>query len=361
MSSPDQPVLHRIGAAASAFGREPPSRRSLRVLLQGGLTALVLGFLVFTVVNNWQQLQEQDMGLALEWLALGLAALVAFQVAVGFAWLLQLRMLGQSPNPAGAEMAWGKSLLARYVPGGVVFVMSRLVLSEREGVPRRVTLAAMAYETGLQFASAATFAAWFLFANPEHSPEWLRWTALAAVPLALGCLHPRFFAPVLNLLFRTFGRRDGPAMLGFNRVVLLFAYYLATWAIMGLGVFCIARAIYPVSTADWGIVAAAQAVAFCAAVLTLVFPGGLGIRDGAFAWAMKASIIGQSFAVAAAIALLARLALTASEVIYTGAATAAARRWSRRPSRSERHLANSGGLESRPPDATRKPEVLDPR
>lgn len=359
MSSTGQPVLHRIGAAASTFGREPPSRWWLRVLLQGGLTALVLGFLVFTVIHNWQELQEAEIGLAVDWLALGLAALVAFQVAVGLAWLLQLRMLGQSPNRVGAEMAWGKSLLARYVPGGVVFVMSRVVLSERERVPRRVTLTAMTYETALQFASAAAFAAWFLFAHPDHTAGWLRWAVLAAVPLALGCLHPRLFAPIVNRIFRAFGRRDGPALLDFNRVLMLFAYYSATWGVMGVGVFCVARAIYPVSTADWGVVAAAQAVAFCAAVLSLVFPGGLGIRDGAFAWAMKAAVPGQSFAVAAAIALTTRLALTASEVIYAGAATALARRRSPRPLDSEGHLTTSGDLESRHPG--RRPEVLDHR
>jgi hypothetical protein len=329
------------------------------VLLQAGLTALVLGFLLYTVVRNWHELRDQGLGLTVGWFAAGLAALLVFQLSSGLAWLLQLRMLGQSPSPIRAQMVWGKSLLARYVPGGLVFIFSRVVLNEREGVPRRVTLTAMAYETGLQFAAAAAFAGSLLLADRGHSGAWLGWVAISTVPVVLGCMHPRLFAPILNFVFRMLGRRDVTELLGFGRVLLLFAYYCVTWALMGLAVFCIARAIYPVPAGDWGIVAAAQAVAFCVAVASLVFPGGLGIRDGAFAWAMNVAGVNQSFAVLAAITLATRLALSASEVIYAGAATAAARRRSRWSRSSGPPLAARGSIESRRSGDARPPS-LDP-
>jgi hypothetical protein len=300
------------------------------LLVEGGIPILVLGFLVFTVVDQWHELQQQDVRFAAIWLIPALGALIGFQATTGFAWLLQLRMLGPSPSALGSQMAWGKSLLARYVPGGVLFVVSRVVLTEREGVPRRVTLTAMAYETGLQFASAAAFAAWFLLAHPERSNAWLGWVALAAVPLSLACLHPRLFAPIANRILGMMGRRRVPSLLSPRQVLALFFYYAATWALMGVGMFCVARAIYPATGADWSVIASAQALAFCAAVLSLVFPGGLGIRDGAFAWAMKSAVPGQSFPIAVAIALTGRIVMSASEVIYAGGATAAARRWGRR-------------------------------
>jgi hypothetical protein len=329
------------------------------MLLQGVLTALVLGFLVYTVVRNWHELRDQGLGLTVGWFASGLVALLVFQLSAGFAWLVQLRMLGQSPSPIRAQMVWAKSLLARYVPGGLVFIFSRVVLNEREGVPRRVTITAMVYETGLQFAAAAAFAGCLLLADSDRSAAWLGWVAVSTVPIALACMHPRLFAPILNFLFRMLGRRDVTELLGFRRILLLFAYYCVTWAVMGLAVFCIARAIYPVPGSDWGSVAAAQAVAFCVAVVSLVFPGGLGIRDGAFAWAMKVAGVNQSFAVLAAITLATRLALSGSEVIYAGAATAAARRRSRRSRTSGAPLAVRGGVES-PRSGDARPPSFDP-
>ena len=324
------PLLHRLGAAASTLGRQPPRHPLARIAIQGGLTALVLGFLVFTVIDQWHELEEKDVRFAGLWLLPGIVALLAFQASAGFAWLLQLRMLGKHPRWVGSQAAWGKSLLARYVPGGILFVVSRVVLTEREGVPRRTSLTAMAYETVLQFASAAAFAAWFLLAHPDRADAWLGWTALAAVPISLGCMHPRLFAPLANRMLRAFGRRGVPALLSPRQVLGMFAYYAATWAVMGTGMYCVARAIYPAAGSDWSVIASAQALAFCAAVITLVFPGGLGIRDGAFAWAMKTAVPGNSFAVAAAVALLARIALSASEVIYAGAMAAARRRSYRR-------------------------------
>ena len=335
-----KPLLHRLGEAASTLGRKPPRHPLARVAVQGGLTVLVLGFLIFTVVDQWHELQDKDVRFAGLWLIPAIGALLAFQASAGLAWLLQLRMLGQSPRWVGSQAAWGKSLLARYVPGGLLFVVTRVVLTEREGVPRRVSVVAMAYETGLQFASAAAFAAWFLLAHPDRSDAWLGWTALAAVPISLACLHPRLFEPIANRLLRAMGRRTVPALLSPPQLLGLFAYYAATWAVMGIGMFCIAKAIYPAAFSDWSVIASAQALAFCAAVITLVFPGGLGIRDGAFAWAMKSVVPDSSFAVAAAVALTARIALTASEVVYAGVMTAAQRHRSRRDGTSD-----SGSIE----------------
>ena len=316
------------------MGREPPRHPLVRIAVQAGLTAVVLGFLIFTVVDQWRELQAQDIRFAGGWLVPAVITLFAFQASIGFAWQLQLRMLGQSPSWLGTQMAWGKSLLARYVPGGVLFVVSRVVLTEREGVPRRVTVTAMAYETVLQFASAAALTAWFLLAHPDRAGAWLGWTTLATVPLSLACLHPRLFEPIANKLLGAIGRGNVPALLSPRQLLALFVYYLATWAVMGFGMFFVARAIFPATSSDWSVIASAQALAFCAAVVTLVFPGGLGIRDGAFAWGMRSAVPGQSFAVATAIALMGRLALTASEVIYAGVMTVAARHRSPRSSRA---------------------------
>ncbi len=67
-----------------------------------------------------------------------------------------------------------------------------------------------------------------------------------------------------------------------------------------------------------------------AALVTLVAPAGLGIRDAAFAWAVKVATPGNSFAVASLIAIVVRGVQTVVEVIYVGIVTAMGRRegWS---------------------------------
>jgi glycosyltransferase 2 family protein len=321
------PLLHRLGDAASELGRTPPQRVGLRLLLQVGLTALVLGFLIYTVASNWRELAEEDVRFEAGWFALSLPFLVGYLVATGFGWTWQLRMLSRVGSRARTQMAWGKSLLARYVPGGILFVVTRVILSEREGIPRRVTVTAMVYETGLQFASGSLVAAWVLFAHPGRTGTALAWLAVAGAVAALVCMHPRLIVPVLNLALRTLGRREVAAeFLRPGQVLILFLYYLATWALMGAAMICIAKAVYAVDPSDWISVASAQALAFCAALMSLVFPGGLGIRDGAFAWALRPVLPGDSFAIGAAIALVARIGLALSEALYVAFAVAIGRR-----------------------------------
>ena len=60
--------------------------------------------------------------------------------------------------------------------------------------------------------------------------------------------------------------------------------------------------------------------------MTLVAPAGLGVRDAAFAWAVKAALPSRSFAVGSLIAIVVRAVLTVVEVLYVGAVTALGRR-----------------------------------
>ncbi len=77
-------------------------------------------------------------------------------------------------------------------------------------------------------------------------------------------------------------------------------------------------------------VGSAQAVGYVAALVTLVAPAGLGIRDAAFAWAVKGAVPGNSFAVGSLIAIAVRGVLTVVELLYVGAVTALGKRegWS---------------------------------
>jgi hypothetical protein len=64
--------------------------------------------------------------------------------------------------------------------------------------------------------------------------------------------------------------------------------------------------------------------------VTLVAPAGLGIRDAAFAWAVKGALPGKSFAVGSLIAIAVRGVLTVVELIFVGLVTALGKRegWS---------------------------------
>lgn len=337
----DRPLLHRIGEAGATLGQRPPRRRAVRIALQAILALLIFGFLVLTVANQWDELQEEGVHFTLIWLLPAFAVLMVFYVMSALGWDLLLRFLGNRLNPVRAQVAWGQPMLARYVPGSVLYVLARLVLSERAGVPRRLTLASIVYEQALSAAAATGVASYFLISHPDLQGEPWRWAVLLVVPAAITLLHPRVFGPLANRLLGAFGREPLPATIPLHGILVMLLYYAITWAAAGVGVFFVARSVFDVPFSEIATVGSAQAFGYVAALVTLVAPAGLGVRDTAFAWAVKAALPSQSFAVGATIAIAVRAALTVTELCYVGIVTLIGRReakggmrWAE-PSRSE--------------------------
>ena len=325
-----QPLLHRIGEAGATVGSRPPRSKRVRLALQLGLAVVIFGFLVLTVINQWSEIQEKGVHFHGVWLIPAFALLICFYGLSALGWDLILRFLGYRIGIGRAQVAWGQPLLARYVPGSVLYVLGRVVLSERVGVPRRTTIASIVYEQALSATAAIAIASYFFISHPDLQGQPLRWGVLLVVPVGIFVLSPRVFAPLANRLLRAFGRDSLPAVMPLRGVLTMLVYYAGIWLVVGLGVYCVARSVTMIPFADALIVGSAQAVGYVAALLTLVAPAGLGVRDAAFAWAVKAAVPANSFAIGSLIAIAVRGVMTVVEIFYVGAVTALGRRegWS---------------------------------
>lgn len=328
----DQPLLHRIGDAGARFGTRPPRSKRVRLAIQVGIAVVIFGFLVLTVVNQWSEIQDKGVHFHVLWLIPAFFFLGLFYALSALGWDLILRFLGYRLGIGRAQVAWGQPLLARYVPGSVLYVLGRVLLSERAGVKRRVTIASMVYEQAISATSAIAFAAYFLIDHPDLQGQPLRWAVLLVLPVAIVLLHPRVFGPLANRVLRAFGREPLPEVISLRGVLTLIAYYLVVWGVVSLGMYSVARSVTTIPfTLDEVLTAgSAQAVGYVAALVTLVAPAGLGIRDAAFAWAVKGAVPGNSFAVGSLIAIAVRFVLTAVELIFVGLVTALGKRegWS---------------------------------
>jgi hypothetical protein len=311
-------------------GSKPPRSKRVRLALQIGIAVLIFGFLVLTVIDQWAEIQDKGVHFHFWWLPPALVALGLFYALNALGWDLILRFLGFRIGVGRAQVAWGQPMLARYVPGSVLYILGRVVLSERSGVPRRATVASIVYEQAISATSAIIFSAYFFIDHPDLQDQPLRWAYLLLIPIALVILHPRVFKPLSDRVLRAFGRKPLPSVMPADRVLILLLYYLACWVVMAVGTYCVTRSVSDVSSNELLTVGSAQALGYVAALATLVAPAGLGIRDAVFAWAVKAAIPSQSFAVGSLIAIAVRGVLTVAELIYVGVVTALGRRrgWS---------------------------------
>jgi len=325
-----QPLLHRIGEAGAKIGTKPPRSKRVRLAIQLGIAILVFGFLVLTVIDQWAEIKDKGVHFHVLWLIPAFVILPIFYSLNAVGWDLILRFLGYRLGAGRAQVAWGQPLLARYVPGSVLYVLGRVLLSERAGVPRRLTIASIVYEQALQATSAIVVAAYFLISHPDLQGQPERWAILLLIPLLIALLHPRVFGPLANRVLRAFGREPLPEVMSLRGVIAVMAFYTLNWGVIALGIWCVARSVSGISASDILVVGSAQAFGYVAALATLVAPAGLGIRDAAFAWAVKVAMPDNSFAVASLIAIVVRGVLTVVEVIYVGIVTVMGRRegWS---------------------------------
>lgn len=325
-----QPFLHRVGEAGARIGTKPPRSRAVRLALQIGLAALIFGFLVLTVIDQWSEIKSEGVHFHVGWLIPAIAILPFFFVLSAYGWDLTLRFLGYRLGFGRAQVAWGQPLLARYVPGSVLYVLGRVLLSERAGIPRRITIASIVYEQAISATSAIVVAAYFIIQHPDLQGQPLRWGVLLLIPLAVLLLAPWVFGPLANRVLRAFGREPLPAVIPLRGVIALIVYYSLNWIVVALGIYCVTRSVTFVPFDDLLLVGSAQAIGYFAALVTLVAPAGLGVRDAAFAWAVKAALPGKSFALGSLIAIAVRGVLTVAELLYVGAVTALGRRegWS---------------------------------
>jgi hypothetical protein len=324
-----QPFLHRVGEAGARFGTRPPRSRRVRLAIQVGLAFLIFAFLVLTVIDQWSEIQNEGVHFHVAWLVPAIVILPLFYVFSALGWDFTLRFLGHPIGFGRAQVAWGQPLLARYVPGSVLYVLGRVLLSERAGVPRRITIASIVYEQAISATSAIVVAAYFIVKHPDLQGQPLRWAVLLLIPAAIVLLHPRVFGPLANKALKAFGRESLPEVISLRGVLSLIVFYSLNWVVVAFGIYCVARSVTYIPYDDILLVGSAQAIGYFAALVTLVAPAGLGVRDAAFAWAVKAAV-GGSFALGSLIAIAVRGVMTVGELLYVGAVTLLGRRegWS---------------------------------
>ena len=309
--------------AAEPAEPPPPHRPWVRPLLrvaQVVLVAAIVYFLAAYLVRSWSTVKDYHWTLRPGWLAASGAVFLAFYVLQALAWWLLLRGFAlHSPFPV-AMSTWGKSILARYVPGNVFMFVGRAWMSHGQGLPVDKVSAAMVYEQALGVCSAlVTVAILFPFWETDRGATGL---SLLAIPLFIALLHPRVFRPLSSWALRRLHREPLDVTLGFGAVIAMLWYYVAAWLVAGTGAWLLARATTGLGVGSLPLVTVAYALSFVVGMAAFIFPSGIGIREAVLTASLSRRLPGG---VALAWALLLRLWVTAIELLFVGLAVLAER------------------------------------
>lgn len=287
------------------------------------VTALILFYLARQVASGWAQVRSLFSQLRLvDGLASLLAAVAAYQCLL-LGWLVLLRRLGlyRSRHAAAYVRIWWISYFYRYVPGKALIVVERARLGAAVGIPASIGATLAVVETAVAVLAALWVSVLALGFHGVGGRQTVWLTALLSlfvlllVPIAYGFLRTR--APM---------RRWFPALAGtaLRPLDLLAALplYLLHYVLIGVSFFFCTRSIGSFTWDYLPEVCGVYALSHAAGVVTLVSPGGLGVREAALGLQLARRLpagVGAALAIGArvwftlieAVTLVAVLALTA--------------------------------------------------
>jgi len=252
-----------------------PNRWILRAA-QVAVVALVLFFIGRSVVALWPEMAALEWRLSPVPLAGAFVAGIGCQAVLVVGWRLSLSLVGADITWQGAAVGqvWGQ--LAKYVPGKVLTLVGKAYLASRAGVPESRAVLAMFVEAAAQLTTAlAVGSAYVAVVRPSYRGL-LPLTALAIL-LCCGLLHPALLPRLIRLVLARTGREAPPFDYRLSGLVPLVACYLAFWAVTGVGLRLLGSGLglqIPLLA-----LTAAYAVSWAAGFLSLIFPGGLGVRE----------------------------------------------------------------------------------
>ncbi len=242
------------------------------------------------------------------------AALLIMEFAALRSWQVLLAGLGSplSIPVAGRIVFIGQ--LGKYIPGSVWPVLMQMQLGSAHRVPRARSASASLLTMLLSLLTGLLTALVTLPFGAD-STQYL-WVFLAA-PLLVACLHPKVLNPLLRWAFKLTKRQGLDQPLTGRVLAHALAWSFAAWIFNGLQIWVLTAKLGAPLGRAFLLAIGGYAFAWCVGFLVIFASAGLGIRELLLIAAL-APLVGTG--PATAVALVSRVATTATDLIVAGAA-----------------------------------------
>jgi len=276
-------------------------------LVQLVLAVLVGWFVWQSVSGNFAEFTELDTPLAFRFGWIGLAALLVW-ASYGLlilAWRTVLCGWNQRLSVPSAVRIWCLSNLGRYIPGKVWSVAGLAVLAQREGVHGWAAAASALAMQALAVGTGAGVAIAFL--PQADSPV----VFAAAIAVAVASVVALTLKPLVRVLARVAHGKIQLQPLPATAVLAGVGATLAAWLLYGLAFRFLSLGMLPEGAPSLALAMGSFAGAYIVGLFAVLFPGGIGVREGMLVALLTPSIgAGPAFAISVG----SRLLLTFTEL-----------------------------------------------
>lgn len=309
-------VYRALSRTRPAFG----SARTLLSLLRASpvvrlmLLLIVLAFCGYGLAIEWPGVQTALGQMRWYSLAASVAAAMAGAGCMMLAWRALLADLG-SPLPA-AETARITFVgqLGKYVPGAIWSFAAHVELGYDHDVPRRRGAASVVMALGVTVAVGLAIAAVGLPLASASAARHYLW-ALAVLPVLLVCLWPRVLGWLTDRALVILRQQPLERRPSWRGLTIAAGWTVLGWLMLGAQVWVLLTSMTGRGSGVLLLAVGGYALACSAGLVLVVFPNGIGPRELVLIAAL-APVLDRPAALA--LALLARVATTISDLAWGG-------------------------------------------
>jgi hypothetical protein len=278
--------------AASAKPRKPWQTWTRRALGAIITLAIFVGMLR-PVYQKWGDVHAH-LAESISWPFFAGAAMFAFFLFVFrvISWRQIMIGLGHRLPVAASTRIWSTSELARYLPGVIWQVVGRVYLVRPYGVSGSVCSASQVLELSIFLLANIILAILCLLyygvRNMGQEARPYLFAIMAVVPVLTLLLRPKFFYGVLNRVMARLKKPPMSRQVGYATLVRLLVWAMLGLLWQSLAVWLVTRqALGGLPLTKWWVVAGSYCLAWCCGFLAFWAPGGLGVRELVFVFAMQ--------------------------------------------------------------------------
>ncbi len=284
--------------------------RKIKNWLKYFLVLLVICFLVKYVYENWTAVSSYQWRFKYDLLAISFGLLFLNSLFFIQIWRGLLFRFSANLSFKKAFKIWFFANLGKYIPGKLWSVMGMVYMCEKEGIPQMVTLTSVILNQLLNIIGGLTLVVILSGMEFFHGMPKLLYIFLILICCLL--LYPRITEKVLNWGLKKLKKEPVKINLSFKENLAFTVLFMLAWGVYGFAFNIFIKSFTDCSFSQWPFLTSIFAFSCIIGFLSIFVPGGFGVREGLLIYYLSSYF---PLPVAALVALLSRLWMTAAEVL----------------------------------------------
>lgn len=287
--------------------------QAIKHLISFAVILAVFFLFAFQLKTNWHSLHNLGWTRHPWMIFFHVLFTVIYYSLIILGWHFLMKFSGSSVGFLGSAATWLFANLGKYIPGKVFMLAGRVEFCRRIGVRRSISFTAMLYEHILHLIVTFPFMVWAMIQGFQLDTKW---GLVAIILIMLICFIIFFFPHLLlinlNVLLKKLNRELLEFSPKFSQLFIVAGIYSAAWIAYGFSGVMLGKGLNLIGPTPSLIVIIAFVASWMIGFLSMLTPGGIGVREGVMVLLLAPYI---STPQAIVLAIIARLTWTCVELL----------------------------------------------